>query len=73
MFDSAKEWTKQDPLNRPNDFFQNKKEGWNVESKNSWVDVRNTDNLRAMRECSVYLMAEETGNKETAKIYKERL
>lgn len=73
MFDSAKVWTDRDPLNRPNDFFQGKKDGWNVESKNSWVDVRNTDNLRAMRECAVYLMAEETGNTETAKVYKDRI
>jgi len=73
MFDSAKLWTAQDPLNRPNTFHKGLKEGWNVESKNSWVDVRNTDNLRAMREAAVYLMAEETGNKEVAKIYADRI
>ena len=32
-----------------------------------------TDNLRAMREVAVYLFAEETGNEETRKIYKERI
>jgi len=37
------------------------------------VDCRNTDNLRAMRETSVYLMAEETGNAATRQIYKARL
>lgn len=73
MFESAKIWTAVDPWNRPNDFYKGQKDGWNVESKNSWVDVRNTDNLRAMRECAVYLMAEETGNGETARIYKERI
>jgi hypothetical protein len=74
MYDSAKIWTEKDPLGRPNSFHNpEKKEGWNVESKNSWVDVRNTDNLRAMRECAVYLMAEETGNKEVAEIYKKRI
>lgn len=37
------------------------------------VDCRNTDNLRAMRETSVYLMAEETGNETTRLIYKAHL
>lgn len=37
------------------------------------VDCRNTDNLRAMRETSVYLMAEETGNEATRQRYKARL
>ena len=73
MFDSAKIWTEVDPLNRPNEFYQGKSDGWNVESKNSWVDVRNTDKLRAMRDCAVYLMAEETGNKMAAETYKERI
>ena len=35
------------------------------------VDCRNTDNLRAMRDTSVYLMAEETGNEATRLIYKQ--
>lgn len=37
------------------------------------VDCRNTDNLRAMRETSVYLMAEETGNEATRQLYQARL
>ncbi|MEL6131034.1 MAG: hypothetical protein AAFR30_14160, partial [Cyanobacteria bacterium J06628_4] len=37
------------------------------------VDCRNTDNLRAMRDTSVYLMAEETGNEATRLIYKQHL
>jgi hypothetical protein len=79
MFDSAKIWTERDPLRRPNEFWiqpdkrKSQGEGWTPEFHNSWVDVRSTDNLRAMREVSVYLMAEETGNAETAKIYKQRI
>lgn len=38
-----------------------------------WVDGRNTDNLRAMRETSVYLMAEASGNDLVRRIYKEQL
>ncbi len=37
------------------------------------VDCRNTDNLRAMRETSIYLMAEETGNEATRQLYQARL
>jgi hypothetical protein len=79
MFDSARVWTEQDPLRRANEFWippaqrKDKNEGWTPEYHNSWVDVRGTDNLRAMRETAVYLMAEETANAETARIYKERL
>lgn len=79
MFDSARMWTERDPLRRPNEFWippeQRKPggEGWTPEFHNSWVDVRSTDNLRAMRECAVYLMAEETGNAATAGIYRERI
>ncbi len=42
-------------------------------ARSYWVDARNTDNLRAMRETSVYLMAEEAGNELTRLIYKERI
>jgi len=79
MFASAQVWTEVDPLRRPNPFWkppaQRAKagEGWTPEYHNSWVDVRSTDNLRAMREVAVYLMAEETGNRATAQLYKERL
>lgn len=82
MFDSAKIWTEQDPLRRPNPFWLTPEqrlakgmtgEGWTPEFHNSWVDVRNTDNLRAMRECAVYLMAEETGNTAVAQLYRERI
>lgn len=73
MFESARIWTEIDPLRRPNAAFKGQKEGWGPETMNSWVDVRNTDNLRAMRECAVYLMAEETGNAKVAAIYKQRI
>jgi len=83
MYDAARIWTEKDPLRRPNDAFvppgqrearkMAKDGGWTPEYMNSWVDVRNTDNLRAMREGAVYLMAEETGNTEVAKIYADRI
>lgn len=69
----ARLWTEQDPLRRPNPFYKQQKEGWTPESKNSWVDVRNTDNLQSMREIGVYLMAEETGNEKTRQLYEDRL
>ena len=79
MYDSARLWTERDPLHRPNEFWipperrTTPGEGWTPEFHNSWVDVRSTDNLRAMREVAVYLMAEETGNGETARVYKDRI
>ena len=75
MFDGAKAWTEKDPLHRPHYSFNPAKrnQGWTPEARNSWVDVRGTDNLQAMRETSVYLMAEETGNEETRKIYHKRI
>ena len=73
MFEGAKAWTAQDPLNRPHAAFKGPKEGWGPDAKNSWVDVRSTDNLYLMRVTSVYLMAEETGNRETAARYKQHL
>ncbi|MFM2091947.1 MAG: hypothetical protein RLZZ127_2436 [Planctomycetota bacterium] len=79
MFESARIWTEKDPLRRPHPAFVPPKPGekpvenWSPTGKNSWVDVRNTDNLRAMRDGAVYLMAEETGNAEVAATYKERI
>lgn len=73
MFDSAKIWTEIDPLRRPNPHWKREKEGWTPHTMNSWVDVRGTDNLRAMREVAVYLMAEETGNEAVRKVYAERI
>jgi hypothetical protein len=75
MFEGAKKWTAQDPLGREHYAFlpAKKNQGWGPDAKNSWVDVRTTDNLLWMRNVAVYLMAEETGNTETARIYKERI
>lgn len=71
----AKKWTEKDPLRRPNAFWkpENNGKGWTPEAMNSWVDIRNTDNLQAMREVAVYLMAEETGNEGTRQKYAERI
>lgn len=73
MFDGAKAWTAQDPLKRPHFTFTKPKEGWGPDAMNSWVDVRSTENLYLMRVTSVYLMAEETGNRDTASLYKKQL
>jgi len=72
MFDGAKKWTAKDPMRRPHYAFE-KKQGWGPDARNSWVDIRTTENLYLMRETSVYLMAEETGNKETTALYKKHL
>lgn len=68
----AKTWTEREPLNRPHHAFE-KKTGWGPDAKNSWVDVRNTDNLKLMRDTSVYLFAEEAGNEQTRLLYKDKL
>lgn len=73
MFDGAKAWTEKDPLRRPHPAFVKAGDGWGPDVKNSWVDVRSTENLFLMRVTSVYLMAEETGNAETTKKYKETI
>lgn len=73
MFDGAKAWTEKDPLRRPHPAFTKAGDGWGPDAKNSWVDVRGTENLFLMRVTSVYLMAEETGNADTRKQYKETI
>lgn len=70
---AAKTWTEKDPLRRPHPFWKGEKQGWTPATMNSWVDVRNTDNLQAMRETSVYLMAEETGNEAVRRLYADRI
>jgi hypothetical protein len=50
-----------------------KKSGWGPDARNSWVDIRTTENLHLMRVTSVYLMAEETGNAETTALYRKHL
>ncbi|MDX1926852.1 MAG: hypothetical protein SFV81_10050 [Pirellulaceae bacterium] len=73
MFVGAKRWTEIDPLRRPHYAYEANKSGWGPDARNSWVDVRSTENLWLMRTSSVYLMAEETGNLETAKHYRQQL
>ena len=72
MWDAMHEFTLTDPLTRtanpPRKFWSRSKDDCGTP-----VDCRNTDNLRAMRETSVYLMAEETGNEATRLIYKQYL
>ncbi|ALF56416.1 hypothetical protein ACX27_16245 [Nostoc piscinale CENA21] len=64
--------TEQDPLTRK---FSTPRKFWlkSSDNCNTWVDCRNTDNLKGMRNVAVYLFAQETGNEATRKIYKERL
>lgn len=72
MFSGARKWTAKDPMRRPHYAFA-KKSGWGPDARNSWVDIRSTENLYLMRVTSVYLMAEETGNKETTAKYKKHI
>ena len=73
MKDAAKLFTEKDPYRRPHPSYQKGKEGWTPEARNSWVDIRNTDNLKLMRETSVYLLAEEAGSEEVRLKYKNHL
>lgn len=72
MLEGARAWTARDPLRRPHPAFK-KATGWTPEAKNSWVDVRDTDNLKLMRDVAVYLFAEASGNEQTRALYKRRL
>ena len=71
----AKVWTGADPLRRPHPVYGKGGKGgvWGPDAKGSWIDVRKTDNLRAMADTSVYLMAEHTGNVETQRLYRQRI
>ncbi|MEM9542464.1 MAG: hypothetical protein AAGA60_23610 [Cyanobacteria bacterium P01_E01_bin.42] len=76
MFVAGKKWTERDPLTRPHPIHghgDRSLEGWDIKKMGNWVEDRNTDNLRAMRDTSVYLMAEETGNEETRQLYKRKI
>ena len=73
MFAGAKAWTAQDPLKRPHYAFEKPGEGWGPNVRNSWVDVRSTENLYLMRVTSVYLFAEATGNRDVAEKYKQEI
>lgn len=72
MFRGAKKFTEVDPLGRPHPAFTNAS-GWGPDAKNSWVDVRETDNLKLMRETSIFLFAEETGNEKVRDLYRQRI
>lgn len=73
MLEAARIWTERDPLRRPHPDHEGLAGGWTPKHFNSWVDVRNTDNLRLMRDTSVYLMAEATGNEEVRDRYRAKL
>lgn len=73
MFSGAKKWTAKDPMRRPHYAYTTPKEGWGPDARNSWVDIRSTENLFLMRVTSVYLMAEETGNIDVASVYKKHI
>lgn len=62
--DGARKWLQTDPMTTEHPVHGKGKgggPGWGPEIKGRRVDGRNTDNLRAMRDISVYLMAEEVG------------
>ncbi|NJO20353.1 MAG: hypothetical protein HC838_10380, partial [Spirulinaceae cyanobacterium RM2_2_10] len=76
MYAGAKAWTAEDPNRRPHPVYgmgDGSGSDWDIRRRGRWVDSRNTDNLRAMREVAVYLMAEETGNEATRQLYKQKL
>ncbi len=73
MYQAAKIWTEKDPLGRDHHAFKNKGRGYDPEAVNSWVDTRSTDNLKLMRDTSVYLFAEETNNENVRNTYKKKL
>jgi hypothetical protein len=54
--------------NPPRKFWENSQDDCNT-----IIDCRNTENLRAMRETSIYLIAEEMHNEAVKRIYKKRL
>ena len=64
-----------DPLGRPNPYFEPSMAGscWDARCRNTWIDGRNTDNLKTMRESSVYLFTEEIGNSTVNNTYASRI
>ena len=72
MKEAMRIFTEEDPLSRR---FPYKRKFWSrsTDDCDTWIDCRNTDNLRAMRDTSAYLMAEETGNEATRELYKNRI
>jgi hypothetical protein len=67
MKEGAAKWLESDPRTTEHPAYgkgSGAKDGWGPDVKGRRVDNRNTDNLRAMRNTSIYLMAEEVGNEE---------
>lgn len=76
MKDGAAKWLATDPRTTQHPVYgkgSGAKEGWGPEVKGRRVDNRNTDNLRAMRNTSMYLFAEEAGNEEMRLTMKKAL
>ncbi|MDB9311605.1 hypothetical protein PN462_00725 [Spirulina sp. CS-785/01] len=76
MYEGAKNWTEEDPNTRPHPVYghgDGTGKDWSIQRRGGWVDSRNTDNLQAMREVAVYLMAEETNNETVRQQYKAKL
>jgi hypothetical protein len=69
---AMRQLTETDPLTRqanpPRKFWQNSQDDCDT-----LIDCRNTDNLRAMRDTSIYLMAEATQNETTRQLYKQHI
>jgi hypothetical protein len=76
MKKGAQAWLRRgDPLRMRKTLRDDPKWGrdWTPKFTGSDVDVRNTDNLRAMRDTSVYLMAEATGNEKVRRLYRRKI
>jgi len=61
-----------DPYRREHPDYSNSG-AWEPSARNSWVDTRNTDNLKAMRETSAFLFLGEIKNTTIQDIYRTRL
>ena len=62
------------PLGRPHPAWDGVNSGgWGPEDRNSWVDIRTTDNLKSMRDAAVYLFAAESGNTGNQATYKNTM
>ncbi len=75
MTEAARIWTEKDPTEREHPEFGtgSGEYGYGPEQRGYWVDRRGTDNMRAMRDGSIYLFAEATGNEEVRQIAKQRI
>ena len=76
MLRGARVWTAEDPLGRSHPLHgrgDSRRTGWGPDAKGGWVDARDTDNLRAMRDVAIYLFAEAAGNERTRGLARDRL